>query len=1557
MAEPVAAAASIAGLASLAIQLSQLSYQHFSSLRGSSKAWSLYIQELSTLTSVLLKLQKVCDNAAAKDLAHILSAPALSSNSIKKCHKELDGLKSSLLEKQQKQGLRRKLEMLSWPFSESDTQEKVSLLHRFSTLFEASLIADNLTVSIESYRQLNNIKDVEEFEKLLHWFKPQYESLPLSYEVILESICPGTRSTILNTDTYVNWRDSLGATAQQPLWIYGPPGSGKTVMSAAMVNDITNCPGTLIAYHFFGHNQETLQDALQHVCHQLLSRPTAVSQVATDIYNRKTNRNASLVFKDLVSVICDIAATSSRVFVVLDGLDEFPYLNKLLKLLPKFVAAKAKVVVASRELPSVSKYMTSATLIDAHAERQDIWLYAHWRLEEDSKADEVFLTDDLKIDIASKLVDQANGSFLLARLIMDSICNATTIETIRKRVQAMPTKHEEAYENTYERILKQDQERQKLALSALYWICHSKRSLDMMELRHAISSLDEDPDYSPEGLVSDGSILSVCLGLVFYSKSNKTVDLIHLSARDFLTELFISQPTNANIVMARACLRYMAVPTMATGPCQSLDEFKGRITELPFLEYAARYYGYHVRPVQEDVLAELLSFLGNDHFRESSWQILHFVVLVESQSALNILSRIASQPTLLHVACYWGFSTLLQRSLATSSTLTMIDRVDSHGWSPLHWASSNGHSQSVQILLEAGAAADASDKEDWTPLFSAVVRGHGPIVRLLLDQGSDPLRTDENGFTPIHWAILAGVGDVAAWLLNIVWEQRCEASRPVSPPVKLTVEEAKSLVNLKRLENIFQVAVELSETEVFKTLASSQNRWDLVEDDTKSTLEYLSTLWNRPKIVLSKSDYMFSTGQLSNALTDAVVKQLLHNAIFREDAQLVKAIFNLNHDLKRDFASDVVSENGAGFVHMAASSGSAEIMRIITQFGVSLTATDSNGLTPLHYACICGSREIVDTILAANVEVDAKDKSHRTPLMLLLHYGAWRTLHAPGDTLAILGALTAKAASIHGKDSSGLQPIHYSMATMDPIIFQMLVDLGAKPGALSKGLETPLHILAGDPFPNYQFRDQEILRAKLFRGGVPSSRVEAFTKLVLSLSPPEVLRAETSANMTAIALAINRDQWIQAQSLLGADALFRCKSSLFHPLRIVLSNGFYELAQVLVKAGGEPEKRCLCDISGDLPAWKSSLRGWKLADTSGPGAFPRRDYTLTLKELLGVGVDVNYWCPDSEMNAIQIAVERGIDDSAYVAALLQGGADPYTKTSKGFDSFHLALLCGKLDNLTMLVQHAVHDTSPDHWLTNWLRASTAIPQSNEEIISICINALRESQQYAIPDSNHQTLLFHAISEGNQDLAEQLVMLGSDVKYADTSGWTSFHVAVSTRNMELVKLLMLNGADVLATTKDISPLFRSTSWCQWLQEEEDGLEEQEDGLQEQEDLAINALHIAVGVKQHVAYEPGPIRLSPDIVRLLLEHGIDPNAKAVGVARLHDSDHDPTPLQIMFGHYHTQRTPEWFAVVQLLVDFGADVRGAFSSLLPIEIAQFEGHERTWEAFRNVEPMSTD
>lgn len=143
MADPLSVSASIAGLVGLAFSLSQVSYEFMTSVKGASRAWSSYMQELSALTSALLRVQ------AAREIQERNSVLAVrehqvSNAEISKCISELQELKNKLDGRLSKRGMAGKLGTLAWPFSEGDTKKKVDMLHRYHGIFSSALLADNL---------------------------------------------------------------------------------------------------------------------------------------------------------------------------------------------------------------------------------------------------------------------------------------------------------------------------------------------------------------------------------------------------------------------------------------------------------------------------------------------------------------------------------------------------------------------------------------------------------------------------------------------------------------------------------------------------------------------------------------------------------------------------------------------------------------------------------------------------------------------------------------------------------------------------------------------------------------------------------------------------------------------------------------------------------------------------------------------------------------------------------------------------------------------------------------------------------------------------------------------------------------------------------------------------------------------------------------------------------------------------------------------------------------------------------------------------------------------
>lgn len=108
-----------------------------------------------------------------------------------------------------------------------------------------------------------------------------------------------------------------------------------------------------------------------------------------------------------------------------------------------------------------------------------------------------------------------------------------------------------------------------------------------------------------------------------------------------------------------------------------------------------------------------------------------------------------SQSTALHFACSEGHYDSIKLLLNHNA---LINEKDIEGSTPLHLSIANNHTQCADILLKYGASINNKDHDGNTPLHYACINQHYDCIKLLLQYNVDINVQNDTGVTPLHFA-------------------------------------------------------------------------------------------------------------------------------------------------------------------------------------------------------------------------------------------------------------------------------------------------------------------------------------------------------------------------------------------------------------------------------------------------------------------------------------------------------------------------------------------------------------------------------------------------------------------------------------------------------------------------------------------------------------------------------------------------------------------------------------------------------------------------------------
>lgn len=223
--------------------------------------------------------------------------------------------------------------------------------------------------------------DEDEDNKVLDWLTP-VDHGPQQNDYISQRQA-GTGQWLLDSEEFQTWLSH----SQQTLFCPGIPGAGKTILTSIVVENIYmqfhNEPSIGIAYifcNFRRQDEQKAEDLLASLLKQLArGRPTILDGVKS-LHDKHTGRRTKPSFDEISRVLQSVSTTYSRLFIVVDALDECQITDGCrTRFLAEIFSLQAKtganIFATSRFDPEITQMFKESMSLEIRARDEDVQRY------------------------------------------------------------------------------------------------------------------------------------------------------------------------------------------------------------------------------------------------------------------------------------------------------------------------------------------------------------------------------------------------------------------------------------------------------------------------------------------------------------------------------------------------------------------------------------------------------------------------------------------------------------------------------------------------------------------------------------------------------------------------------------------------------------------------------------------------------------------------------------------------------------------------------------------------------------------------------------------------------------------------------------------------------------------------------------------------------------------------------------------------------------------------------------------------------------------------------
>lgn len=187
----------------------------------------------------------------------------------------------------------------------------------------------------------------------------------------------------MNSEAYRHWSN----TRNQTLFCPGIPGTGKTILSSIVINELIikaskqgNIGVAYVYFNFRRKSEQTIDNILRCLLKQLARALPSMPHGVKSLYDRETKQGTRTSPGEIVAALRSVSAIYSQVFIIIDALDECEtsrgYLSALLSQIESLrPSTDLRLFATSRHIPDIEEKFKGCLTQEISASEEDVRKY------------------------------------------------------------------------------------------------------------------------------------------------------------------------------------------------------------------------------------------------------------------------------------------------------------------------------------------------------------------------------------------------------------------------------------------------------------------------------------------------------------------------------------------------------------------------------------------------------------------------------------------------------------------------------------------------------------------------------------------------------------------------------------------------------------------------------------------------------------------------------------------------------------------------------------------------------------------------------------------------------------------------------------------------------------------------------------------------------------------------------------------------------------------------------------------------------------------------------